>query len=416
VLTFKNEAVVDALLAEAQSLKVVTGLVKSAEEFLALVVAARDRRIRLVVSDADAFLEKDIPPREVLMKTRAGSAILYAQSINQLFAWRGTGKTYIALGIVNALVTGGKFLTWIAARPTRVLYVEGEIPASQLQDRLKQVVSNPSKNLRIITLDEQPDNEIPSLLSEYGRKLIEEAIGDAEVLVLDSISTLFNFSTNDEENWLAVNAWLKRLRSKGLCIIFLHHAGKTGLQRGSSKAEDLLDTSIKLEQPGDYRLEEGLRANLTFDKTRGVAMIDGEFEVSMEVKDDVAEFFSSPIGKEKTRRKVDNYERAKELFKQYSGLSFRDLEEKSGIPSSSLQRYKQDWIKEQAEGGDVKEPKEQKSDAWQGLHEDSKKARQERSKPFVGTEDQVKKPPAPELSPFAKRALGEAAENDKKWA
>jgi len=49
---------------------------------------------------------------------------------------------------------------------------------------------------------------------------------------------------------------------------------------GSSKAEDLLDTSIKLEQPGDYRVEEGLRANLTFDKTRGVAMIDGEFQVS----------------------------------------------------------------------------------------------------------------------------------------
>ena len=36
-----------------------------------------------------------------------------------------------------------------------------------------------------------------ALLSEYGRKLIEEAIGDAEVVVLDSISTLFNFSARD---------------------------------------------------------------------------------------------------------------------------------------------------------------------------------------------------------------------------
>jgi 5S rRNA maturation endonuclease (ribonuclease M5) len=390
VLTFKNEAVVDALLAEAQSLKIVTGLAKSAEEYLAWVAAAPDRRIRLVVSDADAFLKKEIPPREVLMKTRAGSAIFYAQSINQIFAWRGTGKTYIALGIVKALVCGGKFLTWRASRPTRVLYVEGEIPASQLQDRLKQVIGKSSKNLRIITLDEQPDNEIPSLLSEYGRKLIEEAIGDAEVLVLDSISTLFNFSTNDEENWLAVNAWLKKLRSKGLCIVFLHHAGKTGLQRGSSKAEDLLDTSIKLEQPGDYRIEEGLRANLTFDKTRGVAMIDGEFQVSMEIKDEVAEFFGGAIGKGKGRQKTDNYEQAKVLFEKHPEVSLKALERRSGIPDSSLHRYKEQWLEEKA-----------------------KKDEPKRS-PFIGAEDQVKKPPAREL--LAKRAMTEGAEVDKKRA
>ena len=414
VLTFKNEAVVDALLAEAQSLRVVTGVAKSAEEFLALAATASDRRIRLVVSDADTFLEKHIPPREVLMKTRADSAIFYAQSINQIFAWRGTGKTYIALGIVNALASGSKFLTWSASRPTRVLYVEGEIPASQLQDRLKQVIVKPSKNLRIITLDEQPDNEIPSLLSEYGRKLIEEAIDNAEVLVLDSISTLFNFSTNDEENWLAVNAWLKKLRSKGLCIIFLHHAGKQGLQRGSSKAEDLLDTSIKLEQPLDYRIEEGLRANLTFDKTRGVAMIDGEFQVSMEVKDGVAEFFSSPIGKGKTRKKLDQYETAKLLFEKNPDLSLREYAEESGIPKSSLQRYKEAWDKEKAGRGDGKEPEEQSPGPWHGLHKDSRASQKDESELFIGAENQLKKPPARELSPLGKRYVAEAGEKDKK--
>jgi len=349
-----------------------------------------------------------------LMKTRAGSAIFYAQSINQIFAWRGTGKTYIALGIVKALVSGGKLLPWSALRRTRVLYVEGEIPASQLQDRLKQVIGKSGENLRIITLDEQPDNEIPSLLGEYGRKLVEEAIGDAEVLVLDSISTLFNFSTNDEENWLAVNAWLKKLRSKGLCIIFLHHAGKTGMQRGSSKAEDLLDTSIKLAQPKDYRIEEGLRANLTFDKTRGVAMIEGEFQVSMEVNDGVAEFFGSPIGEGKTRKKLDNYEKAKLLFEKYPDLSLRKLEEKSGIRSSSLQRYKDNWRKEKAESEDGKEPKEETHDPWQGLHNDSKQDQKEESKPFIESENQVKKPPARELTPFAKRVMEKTAERDKK--
>ena len=115
-----------------------------------------------------------------------------------------------------------------------------------------QSLENPKQRPRVARVDEQPDNEIPSLLTEYGRKLVEEALGDAEVLVLDSISTLFNFATNEEEPWLEVMAWLKKLRSKGLCIIFLHHAGKQGIQRGSSKSEDLLDVSIKLAQPEDY--------------------------------------------------------------------------------------------------------------------------------------------------------------------
>ena len=373
VLTFKNEAVVDALLAEAHSLKVVTGVAKFSRRVPGYGCDCTYRRIRLVVSDADAFLEKYIPPREVLMKTRADSAIFYAQSINQIFACPGEvpAKPISLSESSERLSAEVNCLTWSALRPTRVLYVEGEIPASQLQDRLKQVIVNSSKNLRIITLDEQPDNEIPSLLSEYGRKLIEEAIGDAEVLVLDSISTLFNFSTNDEENWLAVNAWLKKLRSKGLCIIFLHHAGKTGLQRGSSKAEDLLDTSIKLEQPRDYRIEEGLRANLTFDKTRGVAMIDGEFQVSMEIKDGVAEFLSDPIGKGKGRVKTEQYEKAKLLFHKHPDLSFRKLEDLSGIPHASLQRYREKWYEEQANKGERQDLTEQ-GQSTEEMSEDSK--------------------------------------------
>jgi hypothetical protein len=125
---------------------------------------------------------------------------------------------------------------------------------------------------------------------------------------------------------------------------------------------------------------------------------------------------SGLIGRGKTQKKVDNYERAKELFQQYPGLSFRELQEKSGIPSSSLQRYKKDWLKEQAESGDGEEPEEQETDPWQGLHRDSKKSAKEESKPFIGAEDQVKKLPASELSAFAKQAMAEAAEWDKKEA
>src|SRR6185437_6181390 len=194
----------------------------------------------------------------------------------------------------------------------------------------------------------QPDNEIPSLSTRYGRKLVEEALGDAEVLILDSISTLFNFSTNEEEHWLDVMAWLKKLRSKGLCIIFLHHAGKGGLQRGASKSEDLLDISIKLERPSDYHLDDGLRVNLRFDKTRGVVMLDGEVEVAMTIDNDHAEFVCGPIKKE-DKRNQDNYDKAKEYFRKYPDKSLAELEKLSGIPKSTLSRYKKDWLAEEVD-------------------------------------------------------------------
>jgi hypothetical protein len=305
----------------------------------------------------------------------------------------------------------------------KVLYVEGEIPEHQMQERLRQVVGKSNGNLQIITLDEQPDNEIPSLLTEYGRKLVEEALGDAEVLVLDSISTLFNFATNEEEPWLEVMAWLKKLRSKGLCIIFLHHAGKSGVQRGSSKSEDLLDVSISLAQPDGYRIEEGLRANLTFDKTRGVAMIDGEVQVAMSIEDDVAEFFASPIEDGKDPKRDEEYARAKVYLEKHPQASLRDLEDLSSkskkISKSAFQRHKQRWRAEKAREDGWKNPGEEElGDTKAESVRDSKNAIKAEAKPFrfIGAEDQIKKPPTRELTPLQRRVLAEAAEADKKRA
>jgi AAA domain len=319
-------------------------------------------------------------------------------------------------------VLGDNFLSWKAKRPARVLYVESEIPEHQMQERLRQVVGKSNGNLRIVTLDEQPDNEIPSLLTEYGRKLVEEAIGEAEVLVLDSISTLFNFATNEEEPWLEVMAWLKKLRSKGLCVLFLHHAGKSGVQRGSSKSEDLLDVSIKLAQPVDYRIEEGLRANLTFDKTRGVAMIDGEVQVAMTIEDDVAVFPSGPIDDGKNP-KSGEYDRAKQYLDTYPDATVRELEEKSkkSISKSSFQRYRQRWRAEKAR---KKSPEEAAKNPWRAVSNDSELAPREGDRPkdeskpfrFIGAGDQQKKPPMPEMSPMAKLILEEGDERDKERA
>ena len=48
----------------------------------------------------------------------------------------------------------------------------------------------------------------------------------------------------------------------------MHHAGKSGHQRGTSKKEDALDTVMILKQPDDYQPEQGARFEIKFDKAR----------------------------------------------------------------------------------------------------------------------------------------------------
>jgi len=239
VFTFNSEVAISTLLPVASSLKVIQGLPAGGREgVLAAIEAAGERRVRLVVVDADSFLAENLPVRKVLLETsQHHNPIFYEQSINQLYAYRGMGKTNVALGLIKALTTGGQFLNWRATGCYNVLFCEGELSARQMQERVGQLVGPTNGRLRIITLDKQPTRTIPSLAFPAGQTLVEESIGNAHVLVLDSISTLFNIATNDEENWLGIQNWLKRLRSQGLCVLYLHHAGKSGMQRGSSKSE-----------------------------------------------------------------------------------------------------------------------------------------------------------------------------------
>jgi hypothetical protein len=75
------------------------------------------------------------------------------------------------------------------------------------------------------------------------------------------------WEANDEETWIPIQSWFTSLRSRGITVIFLHHAGKGGMSRSHSKSEDMLDVSIKLEEPDDP--EQGhLHSLMTFDKAR----------------------------------------------------------------------------------------------------------------------------------------------------
>src|SRR5262245_64777474 len=106
---------------------------------------------KLRAVNAHEFLTMQIAPREQILEP-----IIQTQSTNMLFSKRGVGKTYISLGIACAVATGTPFLRWKASRPRRVLYVDGEMPAVQMQERLAAIVTGldtelDPDNFRLIT-------------------------------------------------------------------------------------------------------------------------------------------------------------------------------------------------------------------------------------------------------------------------
>jgi hypothetical protein len=242
------------------------------------------KRHSLVAIDSMTLLDLQIAVREAML-----GKWLLQQSLNMIHARRGTGKTWFVLGVAVALSAGVPFLGWQADRPRRVLLVDGEMPARSLQDRLRQVMdmlgARPAPGfLRIITPD-LLGRASPDLAVLTDQAELDELAEGCDLLILDNLSALIRSGAaeNDAESWVTVSDWALRHRAAGRSVIFVHHSGKSGAQRGTSRREDLLDVVIALRQPQNYDAKDGARFEVTFEKARHLYGDDAEsFEAALD--------------------------------------------------------------------------------------------------------------------------------------
>ncbi|MEO5811994.1 MAG: AAA family ATPase [Rhodanobacter sp.] len=241
-----------------------------------------------VVVDAAGLLSANFPTRERLLEPW-----LTTQSLTMIYAMRGIGKTHMALGVGYALASAGEFLGWHAPTAVSVLYLDGEMPGVDLQARLSRIIaSSPNEAapgfLRFVTPDMQPDGIMPNLYRTEGQQAIEEVAGDSRVIIVDNLSCLVRGGKENEgESWQPVAEWALRMRASGRSVVFIHHAGKGGQQRGTSKREDLLDTVIALRRPADYVPDQGARFEVHFEKARALYGQDvSPFEAALETLPD----------------------------------------------------------------------------------------------------------------------------------
>jgi putative DNA primase/helicase len=259
-------------------------------EIRALLEQAPEIAPRLRPLSLAEFLALELLPRGMIL-----APWLSEKGLAMVHATRGVGKTYFALSAAYAVACGGSFLGFEAPQPRRVLYLDGEMPANAMQRRLAAIVRGfdpqPPKPdfFRLLSAD-VIDGGLPDLGTPAGQAEIDAAIGDAELVIVDNLSALLRCGKeNEAESWLPVQSWALAHRRAGRSILFIHHAGKGGLQRGTSRREDVLDTVIGLRRPGDYRAEQGARFEVHFEKARGIFGDDARaFEARYEERNDTA--------------------------------------------------------------------------------------------------------------------------------
>lgn len=278
------------------------------------------------------FLKMQLPPRRLML-----APWLYEKGTAMIYSPRGIGKTLLGLSVGYAIASGDCFLGWSALDPRRVLYVDGEMTAAEMQHRLAAIVAGFNKEaapeyFKMLSAD-VTDRGLPDLATHEGQRVLDDAIGDAEAVFLDNISTLCRSGKeNEAEGWQAVQDWALAHRRAGRSLAFVHHAGKGGTQRGTSKREDVLDTVIALRRPTDYRSDQGARFEVHFEKQRGFYGVDAEpFEVRYEERDGAAIWTRATIADADLKRVADAIR---------EGLSFRDAATELGMSKSKVERLK----------------------------------------------------------------------------
>ncbi|MBV9529815.1 MAG: AAA family ATPase, partial [Bradyrhizobium sp.] len=288
---------------------------------------------RLRPLDLKEFLELSIKPREMLL-----DPVLPEKGLAMLYAARGTGKTHVALGIAFAIATGGQFLRWTAPRPRRVLLIDGELPAAALQERLASIAAGAPVQfdpvgIKILAGDLIEAGGIGNLATREVQAELDRWLDGIDLLVLDNLSSLAAvIRDNAAESWGPIQEWLLRLRRRGISVLIVHHAGKGGQQRGTSRREDVLDTSISLRRPADYSPIEGARFEVHLEKARGIVGDAAKpFEAKLEFRGRLTVW---------TTRELEDVNRARVEALMDDGLSIRDIADETGISKSTVQRIK----------------------------------------------------------------------------
>jgi len=170
---------------------------------------------------------------------------------------------------------------------------------------------------------------LPDLANlEQQEKFYGPLVADADLVIVDNLSTICRgLKENDADSYVPVQHWVLSLRRQNKSVLLIHHDGKGGQQRGTSRKEDVLDSVIGLRRPFDYAASQGARFEVHFEKNRGFHGEEaGPFEAWLQGDHWAINPIKSGDDAESLRKMKDG------------GLSIRQIAERTGMSKSSVER------------------------------------------------------------------------------
>jgi putative DNA primase/helicase len=227
-------------------------------------VSHEEARFRAV--HVSELITREFPERLMLL-----DPWLPERSLAMVYGARGIGKSFLSLSVAIAVASQRSFLGWQGVGKRSVLYVDGEMAADQLQERVKELAGGDPSGLPLhFMARDWYEQGMPPLNDPKLRNAIEaEAVKhDVKLIVLDNLSTLWRGAENEAEAWDGMQDWMFTLRHTGHSVLLVHHAGKNGCQRGTSRKEDSLDVVMRLGKAASDDATLGAAFNIEFEKTR----------------------------------------------------------------------------------------------------------------------------------------------------
>ena len=138
-----------------------------------------------------------------------------------------------------------------AHEAVKVLYVDGEMPPDLMRDRAQGLErgNDQLEFLNHLILFERTGRVLNIANPEVQQALTAHCVANnVKVLILDNLSTLASgMKENEADSWEQLNPWLLDLRRRKIAVVIVHHAGRSGEMRGTSKREDNVFWIIALD-------------------------------------------------------------------------------------------------------------------------------------------------------------------------
>lgn len=268
---------------------------------------------------------EDIPASTVIVEPWAVSG-----SLTLLYAPRGEGKSYFCNFLAHAIACGTDFLG-NKARPSRVIYFDGEMGPRQVSKRISiQAVRDYPKemntNLAFFTFADAHKGVMLNLAHPNDQLEYLRIVEKFDVIIIDNLLTCsmpMDSRDDDVRIWKRIESLLITLREKNKCIILVHHTAKAGQQYGTILKENLSDTIIAVRRADYMPNEDDLFLEIRFEKNRN------HFKGCQKAY--LARLGFENNGFTTTKLDLDEYRKA-ELFRlKRMGLSIKDAAEKLRI-------------------------------------------------------------------------------------